>query len=370
MRKKIVNILAVATVILLFDACDESGIPSLGHELSDYPVVFTSGIGTDVSVTRSSLVNEFPENAQVGMYMYCLAQNGQAGNSPWETKKLNSLPDSKFDNVPLTYASGVWTYSPLTYWYEEADYLYSFFAYYPYDVGVENNSGAGIRVLTEQNGSPIGDPVLTYTLPFSNGTESTERDMNEVTDVLYSNKIDHLNTGIPVDMTFYHLLTGLEFEVDNYNESATVTITGLRLKGTFHRSVSLSLNEPITASGQYSGYFSIIAGGHSQEFPANTSQQTVMIDGGSEPAELMLVADYEDNTITGGRTGGCSIDISYSINGNSYTRNDLAVPVDQMTFRPGVKNIISLEFLGNNLALDFRAGDHWIIGGDDEIIFQ
>lgn len=368
--KQLFILLAVGGAFLC-SACQSDSLPALPNEDSDNPIVFMNDVDVDVNVTRSDLINQFPEGSEVGMYMYCMAQDERGGSTPWANKKFNCLPDKDFDNKQLIYSGGIWSYDNLQYWYEANDYLYTFFAYYPYSANADgNNTGKGIRITANKEGNFVGDPALSYTAPFEGGTaDGTFLDSHLLQDVLYGNSIDRLNNGTPVEIHFSHLLTGLEFEVDNYNEVSSVTISSLRLKGTFHRTVTTSLNTLIEASGEYSGYFSLISDGHSQTFAANNTQQKVNWDGGDEPAEMLLIGDIAQNSINpAGKS--CYIVVAYKIGDGSTTEQTLEVPTGDMTFRPGIKNIISLRFLGSRLVLDFRTGDHWTLGGDDDIIFQ
>ena len=350
----------------LCSACQHNEI-SLYSD-SEYPIVFMSEVDVETN-TRSNFISQFPEGAQVGMYMFCLAENGQGGTTPWNGKKMNCLPDKDFENKALTYNNGVWSYDNLQYWYEQADYLYSFFAYYPYTANAATNQNAGIRVIANTQSNYVGDPTLSYTMPFSGGSvDGTRLEASQVQDVVYGTNIDRINNGTPVEIHFSHLLSGLEFRVDNYNETSSVTITSLKLKGTFYRTVTTRLSELIKGSEAYSGYFSLISG-TSQVFTPNSTQQQVMQDGGENPAELLLICDIASNSINP-EGAACQIDITYKVGEGSDMTATMTVPTDEMSFQPGVKNIISLQFLGSQFMLDFRTGDHWTLGGDDDIIFQ
>lgn len=350
----------------LCSACQHNEI-SLYSD-SEYPIVFMSEVDVETN-TRSNFISQFPEGAQVGMYMFCLAENGQGGTTPWNGKKMNCLPDKGFENKALTYNNGVWSYDDLQYWYEQADYLYSFFAYYPYTANAATNENAGIRVIANTQDNYVGDPTLSYTMPFSGGSvDATLLEASRVVDVVYGTSIDRMNNGTPVEIYFSHLLSGLEFKVDNFNETSSVTITSLKLKGTFYRTVTTRLNELIKGSGTYSGYFSLISE-NSQVFTPNTTQQQVMQNGGENPAELLLISDIASNSITP-EGESCYIDITYKVGEGTAITTTVPVPTDEMDFQPGTKNIISLQFLGSQFMLDFRTGDHWTLGGDDDIIFQ
>lgn len=363
MKKKYMTLAWVLTTALWAGGCSEEEEAGR-HFASDHPVVFTTEVTTDGGV-RGVLVNDFPDGAQVGLYGYCCDENGGYGTWTWDNKKTHCLPDKNlFDDTPMSLSGGIWNYDGLKYWYAAKDYNYSFFAYYPYQ-------GQGIEVQTSTGSwspQPIGDPVLAYTMPFEDGRRpsvDTELSQDNVLDVLYANRIDWRNlSDTPVPLTFAHLMTGLEFEVENYG-GAPVHINNLRIQGKFHRvaSVTLAKQPVVEVSDTYTGHFPVI----SQEttFPESTTPQKVNGSDG-KPVELMLLADYDVNSIG----QDIEVSISYYLGTGIYTNEVIPVPVDVMTFNPGVKNIVRLEFLGDHLMLSFLPGDSWTLGGDDEIIFD
>ena len=364
---------ACAFVMLLWSGgCTEED--DIIHSTSEHPMVFITEVTTDGGA-RGTLINDFPIDAQVGLFGYCCDENGDYGSFDWEGKKTHCLPDENlFNDTPMTNSGrGIWNYGTLKYWYDEADYKYTFFAYYPY-------KGTGIEVETSTllNREPIplsdGNPILKYTMPFNNRNNiTTELNQDDVLDVLYAGRIDWQNTNNqPVPLTFAHLMTGLEFEVDNYAD-ADVTISELKLQGTFHRTAAVTLNEAsvanngnyrdnISISDTYSGYFPIISASTTYD---NRSNPHKVNDASNNLVELMLLADYANHTIG----SNVELQISYIIGTGLHQEETLQLPAD-MIFYPGVKNILRLEFLGDHLMLSFIPGSTWTLGGDDEIIFE
>lgn len=356
MRKKYITLSWILSAALWTGGCSNEEEQADGRLLSNSPVTFFTEVTTD-GATRGTLINDFPSGAGVGLYGYCCDENGQYGRNDWAHKKAFCTPDENlFNDTPMTFDGAVWDYAGLKSWYADPEYYYAFFAYYPY-------SGAGIAVQTENSGGqPIGDPILTYTMPFNQGGQTTtERSQDGILDVLYASRIDWQNTsGAPVPLSFAHLMTGLEFEVENYG-GAPVRINDLRIQGTFHHSASVQLSD-ITTSGTYSGYFPIIQGRTETYEEATTPHKVNDADG--KLVELMLLADYDNNTIG----QNIEVSVSYDLGTGSYTNEVISLPA--MTFQPGVKNIIRLEFIGSHVVLSCMPGNNWTLGGDDEIIFD
>lgn len=334
-----------------------------GQAQSNHPVVFITGVTTD-GTTRGELINDFPDGAAVGLYGYCCLENGDYGRIDWNAKKAHlTTPDKNlFDNTSMTLSGNVWTYEDgLRYWYADKEYLYAFFAYYPHDA----QDSWDARIQWEK--SSAGDPVLTYTMPFSAGGNTTdELSQENVQDVLYASSIDWKNvSNTPVTLNFQHLMTGLEFEIENHTE-ADVYIEKMSLQGEFRRSASVTLPGTVKAgSDTYSGQFPVITGQTVYDNKEENQPQKVK-DGEDNLVELMLLADYEQESIG----ENIQVSISYGLGSANYTSKTFAVPVSEMDFEPGVKNIIRLTFIGNHIILSFQPGSAWTLGGDDDIVFE
>lgn len=89
----------------------------------------------------------------------------------------------------------------------------------------------------------MGAPTLTFSMPFEGGEVETPRTMEEIPDAMVAAAMDATRGDGHVNLRFYHMLVGLNFKANNYNETHGVVIHGLRLAGTFHRSVKIDIDK-------------------------------------------------------------------------------------------------------------------------------
>ena len=398
---KWIGMIAAGTFML--SACQrEEVVPAPGY--STEVIAFTSPY-----MTRSTaLRNDFNPNDQVGVVGYCWAMNGDVNNSDseWDTKKVFAQPDM-FYNEPLTYTEGgLWNYNHYTNthvegsgtglcpWYENEDYTYSFFAYYPYakfgdqstsmvDDGVMRNykygeiaDGKGKIYLTEEK--TTGDPIIKYRLPHEGESASSDKlDWEKVPDFMLTYKIDHRKADGAVSLEFRHLLCALEFEVNNYN-SFPVDVTQLTFSGeNFYKEVIVKGQESGYSIGdtRYSGYFNLISG---EGDALSIGKATVDSEGNLIPATEKLTADKAENLIdllfitdalgkitdTKGRCGIKIAASSEAFTGGEITGGNMEI--SEMSFTAGVKSIFSINIVGNDFILQVRSDNNWIDGNVNE----
>ena len=99
-------------------------------------------------------------------------------------------------------------------------------------------------------------------MPFEGGTENTPREIERIPDAMVAASTDVTRGDGHVDLRFYHLLTCLNFKVSNHNETNAVVVRGLRLKGTFYRSIEIDMagDEVRYPADSYSGTFVFLDG--------------------------------------------------------------------------------------------------------------
>ena len=229
--------------LCLLSACEKSGT---GTEQELDAIVFSiSDVQVDID-SRSGPVNQLPDGSSFGVFGYCLAQtapdnaelNNSSGSLYWNQKKILCRPH-------LFY---------------KQNYQYSFFAYYPY--GDEYFS-------FNTDESTLGAPEVVFSIPDirtgeslnieyenENGSSVTESysvlDDALVPDAMVAQTIDVTRAGGVASLDFLHILTGLNFQVNNYNvredESGgqvpgnSVTIHSLVLAGDFYKSVEINFD--------------------------------------------------------------------------------------------------------------------------------
>lgn len=356
--KQKANLLAV---LLMLVSCQQEKMPEAGY--SDSAIIFTS----DYLLSRSVAKTTFSQGDKVGVLGYCLDEKEMYGESDWNTKKLFVKPDV-FYNQELTFdGAGLWEYDynnqGLRKWYDNPKYQYSFFAYYPYaSVSRYNNQGTitigGKNMGTIQLSSEdaVSDPVLTYTMPHQGYESGTALDRTQTPDLMVAYNIDRTSGEGPVKMDFRHLLCGMEFEVNNFTEQ-NVEITKLQFCGNgFYKTIKVTGQNQGTEMGTsyYGGDFTIVNTNTPVSCEANGKLRIA-------DADLLLIAD-ENGNITGG-SGSSSIKITYGGSNRTF-------PLSGLKFQAGVKNVFSINFIGNDVVLEMRATDNWEDGGDSDIVFE
>lgn len=356
----------IVIMLVVLTACQKEEYTAPAA-LSGEPIRFgVPGVGLEgEALSRASgPVNEFPEGGSFGVLGYCLAMKGDdtdldpgTGPDPWRSKAPRSTPHL-FHKTEVTYNGSV-CYYPGTQqcWYEARDYLYSFFAYYPSDYSYFD--------ITPAAESDMGAPIIKFSMPFEDGTENTLRDMNQIPDAMVAASIDVTRGDERVDLQFYHWLTCLNFKATNYNETHDVVIRGLRLKGTFYRSVEIRMNDNVNyPSDTYKGTFAFLDGMNEEDDVSVTHNHPVAKIGDKS---LMLVA----NQTASSYLGDIGIYIDYTFMENDHTNKYIG---DVANFLPTAGTIytIELNFIGDAFVMNFVVDNNqiWEEGGDSDLKFQ
>lgn len=388
-RYKYIGLLLLAG---LAAACQKETVAPAGAGYSTEAILFT----TPYTVSKSAAMRDgdFDEGDKVGVLGYCKATglNGEDYSaSEWDTKKPFATPEVFYNQV-LTYkGNGVLSYEytgwnpdpvgDLHPWYDEEDYTYAFFAYYPYarvsrsgnNYEGEIEGGKGTITLSGEN--KTGDPTITYTMPYDsrNSSTFTPLDLDVVPDVMLAYTVDHVRSDGAVALNFRHMLCAFEFEVNNYNPYQ-VTINSLRFSGTnFYKSFTITGQEQdyTPNSDRYSGYFNLLPGGAITCEAADTDENDVVIAPSNtkitvsrdseDPVDLLFIPDA-DGKIT---ERECTVTVETS-EGDVRQQNIK----EGMSFEPGTRSIFSINIIGNNFLIQVRTLEKWSDGGDSNIYFD
>lgn len=358
------------TAALLLAACSrgEEVIPEAGRDYIRFGVP-----GMEVEA-KSTLVNgTLPEGSQFGVLGYCLAQvapddttlNSSSGSVSWDTKKELCRPHL-FHDVPMKYSDGECTYAPLQPWDSAANYQYTFFAYYPYG-NFELLSGEYER----------GTPRVKFTMPF-NGTNRDAELVGEVPDAMVAMAENAVRgTNGMVKLEFYHLLVGMNFQINNYNEDPldatqgeTVTIHSLKLKGTFFKSLEVKYDEGWSYPGDtFSGTYTLVQEGEDVSVPYATSLQNV------GDRTLLFVFGESDTGGIGHLGRDISLEISYTFmptEGGEYETKSDEIPLSLNTTPVrGTIYTMQLNFVGDSFVLNMVLdSEQWEDGSDTDITFE
>lgn len=387
-RYKYIGLLLLAG---LAAACQKETVAPAGAGYSTEAILFT----TPYTVSKSAAMRDgyFEGGDKVGVLGYCKATglNGEDYSaSEWDTKKPFATPEV-FYNQELTYkGNGVlsyeytgWNPAPvgdLHPWYDEEDYTYAFFAYYPY---VNVNSYYNPGTITAEDGrtsmgtirlsdeDDTGDPTFTYTMPHTGRNTSSPLDLDVVPDVMLAYTVDHVRSDGAVALNFRHMLCAFEFEVNNYNPYS-VEISSLEFSGTnFYKSFTITgrAQNYTPNSDRYSGSFSLVsetitcdAAKTENGIVTEPYNKKITVSPDSEdPIDLLFIPDGEGKITA----GACTITLTTSE--GEVRRQDIK---EGMSFQPGTRSIFSINIIGNNFVIQVRTLDEWSDGGDSDIYFD
>lgn len=367
------NIFAIYFCLLMITGCIQNE-PEIVYDPSErivfsYPFLMVE--------TRSGFLDALYNGDVFGVIGYCIPYlpgtntlSYSGASSQWSTKR-SLCPPSVFYGQPIRVTSSGCSYDyesqdPMStannpkFWYKDGfdldgseesnvqnadEYLYSFFAYYPFD---------DWTIESPDSKTAAGAPVLKFTIPDDRDTPDA------MLGVLYNQ--DKGTRGL--QFNFYHVMTGLGFEVNNLSERE-LKVYSVKLKGNFFKSVSVDFTGDVV---EYS-------------FPAEyDSKEYVFIDRPDD--NPMVLESSEDGTsssdiedikyillISGEDTyfgNDVKVEITYDFgNGKqtqSYTRPGTFTPT------PGVRYTAQLNFVGNAFVLQFIVdnSDIWEDGENDD----
>lgn len=369
---KCVNKILGFFMFLFLSACSHEGFDNI-PSLSDDDITFNVGSASvDVENDRDTRapIESFSDGDSFGVFGYCLSwtapndprPNYASGPKNWDTKKALCTPNL-FYNIPVTYNNGTFDYDPLVKWYDNQDYLYSFFAYYPHNYCFKINT-------TE---SSFGAPKVTFSMPFDKNDDITEPlDDSKVPDAMATQTIDVSKSVGSVPLNFYHLLTGLNFQINNYNviedengqmkPGIPVVIHSLKLKGIFYKSINIDFNSGYSyPDDTYTGTYTIL------DSDLTVEGLTSSMAGNKT---LLLVSNLNKTDISDGYLGNIGLEIKYSFGGQPVTK-EFSRPEN---FLPAGGTIYTaqLNFIGEAFVLNFIVDNEqkWEDGGDSDITFE
>ena len=406
--------LAGMALCSLLVGCQQDEIPTPQPAGDGTVITFNSPYTVD---TRSAAMRygSFRQGDKVGVLGFCKAYNQGQDNSDaaWDVKKQFCTPDV-FYNEELTYdGSGAWNYEwngsfdgndavgTLHPWSRNEDDTFSFFAYYPYAANgrltgtAADGSTYSMGTIELSADDHRGDPTITYTMPFSDGgTNTSQRQWWYVPDFMLAYKVDHLKADGSVQLNFRHLLCAFEFEVNNYNDEDVIIEDFYFGGGETHKEYGSNVIDEgfyrsFTVTGQQSGYdvdptdmyvgeFQLIGNNGNEDphiltdFTCPAQTEGTSIDYEGSPISILLIPDA-DRALTTDQNQSVYIRIqARTKDSNEYIGDDsnhLMNLVD-LTFEPGVRNIFTINIIGNDFYIQMRSDGRWEDDGDSEIVFE
>lgn len=414
--------------LLALTACTQDELPqNSSDDVFSGAITFSS----PYTATRSDALRSgsFKEGDQVGVLGYCKASNTVNGetvdysSSPWDTKKEFAKPEVFYNQMLEYQGDGAWTYEwtgtdnigGLHPWYDNDNYTYAFFAYYPYaevdrngegeipyyneDGTVNNRVNRGTIKLSGENDR--GEPTITYTMPFSEGNYTSQRFWWLVPDLMLAYKVDHLHADGSVRLNFRHIFSAIEFEVNNYNPYP-IQIENLYFGSGNEKEGTGGFYRSVKVTGQQSGYeivedntflagFKLIGRDDDEDKhiltnlyceSATTSEDGEVISATRVPVEyeedkaisLLFIPDAT-GSLTEDNNQSLYIRISISIPGSGSggemgDADERVFTLGSQSFQPGVRSIFSINVIGNDIYVQVRSDGTWEDDGDSDIIFE
>lgn len=359
--------------LLLFTGCQNETELNNNPNFSNRSIVFTDLFinGTVSRNNNEPVSGEFPEDSRVGVFAYCLTNEGGSGNVEWSTKQHACIPFMPNMETNPTILKGVelkknidgsWGYAnnqPYKWYENDDDFLYSFFAYSPYNdeyFTLSTINHTNINGKHEYKGAPIAN----FHLPFTTSDISSPLDRNKLRDAMLSNNIDRKSSQGSVNFQFYHMTSGLRFLVNNYDNQHSITINSLTLSGIFNKQMTIEARTSYSVSDSYKGTFTIADAPLTVNALTTDSYFKV---GGNPNASKVTLLLIPNITIDGQPIIGVpneqtpELSINYQIEGETNAK-DLQVDLPTMNYKVGTIHNISFDFLGNSLTVKATA-DEW-----------
>lgn len=367
MKSYYIPVLAFA---LAMTACSKDDLQIEKSE--DFIEFGITGAELEGSSRGSTPVDVLPERSSFGVFGYCLAQKAPddttkveaSGALPWENKK-NLIKPTLFYQKEVTYSANGCSYTDPKPWYKPADYQYAFFAYYPFD------PASGFSMISNEN--TFGAPSIKFTMPVGDAavTEEYDLDQHEIPDAMVAQEIDVTRGSGIVPLQFYHILAGLNFQINNYNKDPEDLGTGIelivhsvKLKGTFYKSIVINFDKgyDYPSDETYQGTYSLVTSDLS--VPAGTSVSEI------GDRTLLLVSNISQTGVENGYFGNIEVEISYTFGDKTDTKS-FSRPENFMP-AGGTIYTAQLNFIGNAFVLNFIVDNdyQWEDGGDSDITFE
>lgn len=370
MKTRVLYLYLLSVFLMWLTACQKEDALDVAL-FSEEPIRFDVPSilsGVEVRSLSRAPVDMFPTNGSFGVLGYCLANydgstelNPTTGPTPWVSKAVLCTPHLFYKTEVKYNGTACYYTGQQQRWYEPSDYLYTFLAYYPYS--------DTYYTVTPTTQSGIGTPSLTFTMPFSGGDVSTTLDIENIPDAMAAAAIDVTRQEGNVKLEFNHLLTGINFTVNNYNQSNDLVIHGLRVSGEFYRSLKIHLSKGLEyPSETFKGTFTFLDQNDDSDDVVVEHQKTAIRIGNKS---LLLVSNLSQEARPNYIGNNINIYIDYSFMGKRVNNKEIPLPTGYLP-QGGTLYTVEMNFIGNALILNFVVDNNqvWENGGDSEIKFE
>lgn len=376
--------------------------PALGNGYIHFGV---PAVTVETRATEGFIEGKLPGGASFGVLGYCLAYNPgttaynpNSGTSLWRIKSALCPPSVFYKQEVRLDESGEYaTYDNPKRWYTDGpnsdlgnvtlsrtdEYQYTFFAYYPYDGNFDIKPG---------NATTAGTPVITYSMPYEED-EKVIRDFDtRMPDPMLAVTYNVQRDRRMVDFNFFHITTGLGFQVNNYSqvgetvvdegdEGVNLVIYSIKLKGTFFRSVTanmagaaveISYDRGDTYTATYVLYDN--PDGTVVPWQQDGSEGSISL----EPEKYVRLLSGNEADGIFGPENDIQVLVEYQLGNNEGKVEEINRPASFVP-SPGTRYTAQLNWVNNAFVLIMQPdnGDMWEDGeavdgneGNDDVIFE
>lgn len=362
-------------------------------------------VTVETRATEGFIDGKLPDGASFGVLGYCLAYNpgtttynANSGTSLWRIKS-ELCPPSVFYKQEVTMDGDYATYDNPKRWYTDGlnadlgnielvntrDYRYTFFAYYPFDGGFN---------IIPADAATAGTPVITYSMPYDEDEDEGEvLDFDTLTpDPMLAVTYNVQRDRRMVDFNFFHITTGLGFQVNNYSQvgetvedegdgGVDLVIYSIKLTGTFFRSVTANMAEAAVdisydREDTYAATYVLYEKEEGTLVPwqQDGSEGSISL----EPEKYVrLLSGDEKNGIFGPKND-IQVLVDYQLGGNGRKVERIDRPASFVP-SPGTRYTAQLNWVNNAFVLIMQPdnGDLWEDGeaadekeDNDDVIFE
>lgn len=382
MTEKIKYIAMAASLAtgLLLSSCTKPGVPGQYADTTRYITFGIPAIDLDATVgdfagqpaTRAGLTTSLDK---FNVWGFCVANSISGNPNPnsavldWNQKSSFFTQGADLDNLKhgevtvngdyTTYHDGI-----LSTWNANKEALHSFIA-------TAGNANYSMENAVATTGSAHG-PRLTVTLNTTGGSLTDPLDYSQQPDLLVAARFDHKSTNGRVNLSFFHIMTGIRFKFHNHTSDKNLVIKRVTYAGTFYRQAvfDFTTDRPVMTvptDQTYSGIFTLLDS--DQGIAAGTADYM----GGDTPVPLLLLPNpdgtlEDDREYTLGKDKEITIVYTIGDDGAEHTFTHSGFLLNYLP-QPNTLHTAHFNFVGDEFVVMFQADDqvNWQNGSDNDI---
>lgn len=379
-KMKYIAMAACLTTGLLLSSCTKPGVPGQYADTARYITFGAPSIDLDATAgdfagqpaTRAGLTTSLDK---FNVWGFCVARNISGNSNPnsaildWNQKSsffTQGADLANLSNGEVTVSGDYTTYNggTLSKWNTNKEALHSFIA-------TAGNADYIMENAVATTGSARG-PRLTITLNTNGSSLTTPLDYNLQPDLLVAARFDHKSTSGRVNLSFFHIMTGIRFKFHNHTSDKNLVIKRVTYAGKFYRQAvfDFTTDRPVMTvptDQTYSGVFTLL--NSDQGIAAGTADYM----GGDTPVTLLLLPNpdgtlEDDQEYTLGSDKEITIVYTIGDDGIERTFTHSKFLLNYLP-QPNTLHTAHFNFVGDEFVVMFQADDqvNWENGSDNDV---